>query len=522
MVGKAPSRLDIREIAENDLEAFIRLVHPRTLLGSVHKDVISWWTKGEAPSHSLLLLPRDHQKSRLAAYRAAWEITKNPAIRILYVSSTSPLAIKQLGFIKGILESPIYRKYWPEMINEDVGQRKKWTETEIVVDHPLRVDEAVRDPTIWAAGLTTSTTGFHCDIAFLDDLVTPENAYTETGRDQVKIKHGQFASIEGVEGKECVVGTRYHPADLYGGLMNKTVDIYDEDGNLVSSDQLYDVFERVVEDSPSSDGTGNYLWPRVQRSDGQWFGFNQQALAVKRAQYDNPSQFRAQYYNDPNDTANAPISSDYFQYYDPHRLKRFDGKWFFEGRRLNVFAAVDFAFSLRKKADFTSIVVVGIDDQNNIFVLDIDRFKTDKISDYFNRILALHQKWDFRKLKAEVTAAQKVIVKDLKENYIRRHGLVLMIDDHKPTRHEGTKEERINAALQPRYANGQMFHPKGHNLVEVLEAELVLERPPHDDIKDCLASVMDMLIAPSPSFGRVSRMPSPREQLYNNRFGGIL
>ncbi len=47
--------------------------------------------------------------------------------------------------------------------------------------------------------------------------------------------------------------------------------------------------------------------------------------------------------------------------------------------KLNVYAAIDFAFSLRKKADYTALVVIGVDHQGNFYILDIDRFKTDRI-----------------------------------------------------------------------------------------------------------------------------------------------
>jgi hypothetical protein len=164
------SRLDaqkeaIRLKAESDLLAFIKLVHPHRALGAVHEELISWWTRQEAKSHQLVLLPRDHGKSAMVAYRVAWEITKNPAVRILYISSTSNLATKQLKFIKDILTSQIYRRYWPEMVNEEESAREKWTESEIAVDHPLRKKETVRDPTIFTGGLTTGLTGLHCDIA---------------------------------------------------------------------------------------------------------------------------------------------------------------------------------------------------------------------------------------------------------------------------------------------------------------------------------------------------------------------
>ena len=516
------SKLDLKDqirlAAESDLEAFIKLVHPQRLLGSVHKELIRWWTRQDAKSHQMTLLPRDHMKSALIAFRVAWEITKDPTIRVLYISSTANLAEKQLGFIKQILTSPIYRKYWPDMVEDDVGKREKWTNSEISIDHPLRKKEAVRDPTVFTGGLTTSLTGLHCDIAVLDDAVVQENAYTEDGREKVRTQYSLLSSIEGADARELVVGTRYHPKDLYQDLIEKQVELYDDTGELISEEALYELFERRVEDV--GDGTGQFLWPRQQRYDGKWFGFDQSILARKRAQYLDKTQFRAQYYNDPNDSSSAAISPDYFQYYDRARLSRNGGRWFYAGSRINVFAAVDFAYSIRLKSDYTAIVVVGVDHKNNIYILDIDRFKTNLISDYFQRILTLHQKWDFRKIRCEVTSAQQIIVKDLKENYIRPFGLALAVEEHKPTRHEGTKEERLEATLQPKYANRQMWHYHGGNC-QILEEELVLQNPPHDDVKDALASVIGIIQPPSTAASnQVSELWQQRGVI-NSRFGGI-
>lgn len=511
-------RQELRQLAEEDLATFIRLVHPQRVLGTVHKELLSWWTRQDAKTHQLCLLPRDHGKSAMVAYRVAWEITRNPAIRVLYISSTANLAEKQLGFIKDILTCKTYRMYWPDMVEEDPGKRTKWTESEIAVDHPIRKAEAIRDPTVFTAGLTTSITGMHCDIAVLDDVVVKENAYTETGRDKVKSQYSLLSSIEGAEAFEWAVGTRYHPKDLYNDLVEMQVDQYNEDGEIVATEPLYEVFERRVENL--GDGTGEFLWPRQQRSDGKWFGFDISILAKKRAQYLDKTQFRAQYYNDPNDPESAAINRELFQYYEREKLYRVDGKWHYNGRRLNVFAAVDFAFSLRNKADYTAVVVVGIDAKHNYYILDIERFKTDKISEYFDRILRLHQKWDFRKIRAEVTSAQQVIVRDLKENYIRQHGLALSVEDFKPNRHEGSKEERMQAVLQPRYENRQIWHYLGGNC-QTLEEELILQNPPHDDVKDCLASVIDACVAPSGNQSS-SKSSTLRNGSIHTRFGGIV
>jgi phage terminase large subunit-like protein len=510
-----PNSKTVREIAENDLEAFIRLVSPTRALGQCHVDLIRWWTREDAKSHQLVLLPRDHQKSALIAYRVAWSITRDPTLRVLYISATSNLAEKQLKMIKDILTCDKYRKYWPEMVNADEAKREKWTTFEISVDDPRRKAALVRDPTIFTAGLTTTIVGMHCDIAVLDDVVIDDTAYTNQGRDKVRSQAGYLASIAGTEAQTWSVGTRYHPLDLYNDFKTMVVELRNDEGDIVSSDTLYEIYEKTVEDN--GDGTGNFLWPRMQNSTGKWFGFDQKQLAIKKAQYYDQTKFRAQYYNDPNDLSTATITPSMFQYYNPKMLRQEGLRWYYKDQRLNIFAAVDFAYSLSKKADYTAITVVGVSANNTYYVLDIERFKTQSISEYYDRILRLHGKWGFNKLRAEVTAAQVVIVKDLQENYIRANGLALSIDEFRPTRHGGSKEERIEAILQPRYANKQIWHYSGGHCT-LLEEELVMQKPPHDDIKDCLASCIDCCVAPT---SIANSNPRQFEQRYHSRFGGI-
>ena len=503
-----------RARAEADLEYFIEFVHPRRLLGNIHREIIRWWTRPEHKNRQLILLPRDHMKSALVAYRVAWELTRDPTIRILFISSTSNLATKQLKFIKDILTCDKYRLLWPEMVEKEEARREKWTEREIAVDHPERKAEAVRDPSIFTAGLTSNIVGLHCDIAVLDDVVVQGNAYTEEGREKVRDQYSFLSSIEGVNSQEWVVGTRYHPMDLYSDLVTLEIKEYDELGNAISSEPLFEVLERQVESI--GDGSGEFLWPRQRRRDGKWFGFDAKILAEKRSGYINQLHFRAQYYNDPHDVESAPIKRELFQYFEPQHLSRRDGRWFFKHNALNVVAAVDFAYSLGKKSDSSAIVVVGVDGSNNFYVLDIDRFKTDKPSDYFNHILRLHQKWGFRKLRAEVSVAQVVIVKDLKESYIKPYGLALSIEEFRPSRWQGSKEERILATLEPKYANGQIWHYPGGNC-QLLEEELIYYNPPHDDIKDALSSAVDF--AQAPTFSIMRSKVNPIQ--FDSRWGGV-
>jgi hypothetical protein len=507
------SKEAIRQAAEDDLLSFIRLIAPHRVLGQLHKDLIKWWTRDGERDHQMCLLPRDHQKSAMIAYRVAWEITKNPAVTVLYISSTSGLAEKQLKFIKDILDSPVYRRYWPTMTHPDEGKREKWTNSEIMVDHPLRKQEGVRDATVFTAGLTTGITGLHCNIAVLDDVVVKENAYTNDGRTKVSNQYSLLSSIETTDAREWVVGTRYHPKDLYGTIQNISEEVYSEDGDLIDKALVYEFFQREVEDQ--GDGTGNFIWPRQQRGDGAWFGFNTQILARKRAKYLDKTQFYAQYYNNPNDPGNEAIPHELFQHYNPTMLKKLDGAWHYAGKKLNVCAAIDFAFSLRDSADYTVLIVIGVDHDGNIYILHIDRKKTNKTKEYYDMVYRAHLKWGFKKLRAEVTAAQDVIAERIKDD-IRLDGLSLSIDKYRPTRTMGTKEERIHNTLSPYYENNSVWHFEG-GLCESLEQELIQFNPPNDDIKDALHSAVGIMKVPMKS----SRARRERNVIYNTRFGGV-
>jgi len=502
---------EIRALAEQDLYTFARLVNPQREYGEIHKKVFNWLQSTKA-ANLLLLLPRSHMKSHCMAVWVAWMVTKDPATTVLYLSATTTLAEAQLLEIKGIMTSEVYQRYWPEMIHPEEGKREKWSTGAIAVDHPKRKLENVRDFTIFAAGLTTNTTGLHCEILVCDDVVVPDNAYTDEGRRKTAAACSQMASILNAGGIIRACGTRYHPADQYSIWKEQTMPLFNDSGEIVGDEDLWDILEEVVEKD------GIFLWPRTARSDGKFFGFDRQELARISALYTDRTQFYAQYYNDPNDPESRRLDYSRFQYYDKKFLEYRAGKWYFQGNRLNVYAAIDFAFSLKTKADSTAIVVLGVDAEYNYYVLDIARFKSDKINDYYREVEELHQKWEFPKLRAEVNVAQAVIARDLKERF-KQAGSRLRIEEHRPTRGDGKKEERIAAVLEPRYENQHIWHYKG-GYIPMLEEELILARPKHDDIKDCLAACVEFAKAPK-NYMSEPKNTTQNQQVFHSRFGGV-
>lgn len=520
----------LRERCTNSLFAFACAVEPHREYGDCHRELFDFWQQSEINDidNTLSLLPRDHQKSHALAVRCAWEIYRYPAITILYVSATSGLAERQLVDIQNILESRYFRQLSPDMINKDKGKRNMWNTKEIAVDHPDRDKEGVRDPTVATAGLTTNTTGWHCTFLAKDDVVIPENAYTIEARKKVEANCSQLASVLTTGGTECAVGTRYHPKDHYATLKSMIESVHDEEtGEVIDERAVYAVHERQVEVN------GVFLWPRKARaSDGKMFGFNWAELARKKAKYKDRLQYFAQYYNNPNDLEDRSIEQGNFLYYKREHIFMQGGNWHYgkrgnrgyegDSRRLNVYAAMDFAFSKNKKADYTCIVVFGIDYEFNVYVLDIVRFKTNKTAVYFSNFKDMLIKWEFTRLRAEVNVAQEVIVQSLKDKAVEE-GIHCRIESHRPNKYDGAKEERMEAALLPRYEEGKVFHYKG-GLCTYLEEELLLDNPEHDDIKNTLADGLSSIHVRKP------RRPSKAEEMarnaipvqYHSRFGGTL
>ena len=511
--------LELREHYENDLVAFAKYINPNYQYGEIHERVFRWLSDQDCSDHQLLLLPRGHLKSHCIAVWCVWQITKEPWSSVVYLSATEDLAKIQVYAIKNMLVSDEYQLLWPEMLHKEEGKREKWSADAINVDHPERKKRRIRDNTIVVKTVKSTAIGMHCSHLVLDDVVVPKFAYTNIGRLEVKQAVSQFASIKNPGAQTKAVGTRYHPSDLYSDFLSAEKYIWnDELQEFDGKEKLWDIWEETVEDR--GDGTGNFLWPRVHDPiTKESFGFDPKILASVRAQYESTGQmvqFYAQYYNDPNDPDSHRLSPDCFQYFDKKHLNAVDGAWYYKENRLQIFAAMDVAWTTSEKSDFTAIVVIGIDSSGFIYILDLDRFKTSNYSVYYERVMELSNYWGFRKMRVETNAGGKLVAQRLEE-LIRENGQALSIDGKARVSHEGNKIERHAAIVEPRYRAGTIFHYKGGYTPE-LEEEIVLERPTHDDLEDALCSAIEISKPP----GKIWDKKSSKSNVVTDvRFGGV-
>lgn len=511
---------ELKQFYENDLWEFAKYINPNYVYGEIHEKVFRWLTDPEACKKQLLLLPRGHLKSHCIAVWTVWTITRQPWCSILYVSAGEELAKAQVYSIKNMLTSDNYRLLWPEMIHEEDSKRDKWSAWAINVDHPARKERGTRDYTLFVRTVKSNATGLHCSHLVFDDVVVPGNAYSPAGRQEVSGAISQFASILNPGGEIKAVGTRYHPKDIYGKFDVAKRRVYNDlTGEYIGDEKVWDILEEKVE--TAGDMTGDYLWPRTRcPKNGEWYGFSLNVLAEIRAQYESVgevTQFYAQYYNDPNDPDSNRLQYSDFSYYNKEKLKNTMGAWYMMERPLYVSAAMDVAWSEGESSDYTAIAVVGTDSEGFIYVLDLVRFKTQDFEQYYREVKRLHDYWHFRKLRIETNSGGRLVANQL-ESFVRREGRHLQIEPNYVSAGGGKKFERHAAVLEWRYKQRYIKHFKG-GLTPDLEDEVVMARPPHDDLEDALCAAIEISKTPS---ARGSKMGMKRDNVIvaSSKFGG--
>ena len=489
--------LQTRKILENDLWLFARAINPHYKYGEIHERVFRWLDDDGDARRKLALLPRGHLKSHCAAVWSVREITRNPWTSIVYLSAGEELAKAQIYSIKLMMLSKNYQHLWPEMINKNESQRELWNAFGFNVDHPERRERGTRDQTMLVRTVKSNAIGLHCDHVVFDDVVIPQFAYTETGRREVQRAIAQYSSILNPGGSIKAVGTRYHMKDAYIGWIEGVERIWDEERREFVGERLqWDVLEEKVEDK--GDGTGTFLWPREYVSkDNIAYGYDVQELERIKAGYvanGENAQFWAQYYHETNSAEDNRVGSDHFSYYERKFVEVHNGRCSIltggTKKRLNVFAAMDVAWTTKEKSDYTAIVVIGVDSDGYIYILDMDQFKTSMFSEYYDRVQNLQMQWGFRSIRVETNAGGKFVKQEL-ETLVRRNGGSLVVDGKHVTGHDGKKYERHAAITEPRYHNKTILHYKG-GYTSLLEEQVMLERPPHDDLLDALTAAIEI------------------------------
>lgn len=177
------------------------------------------------------------------------------------------------------------------------------------------------------------------------------------------------------------------------------------------------------------------------------------------------------------------FKKEYFRYFTWKDLRLSD---------LNIYMTVDLAISQKKTADYTAIMVVGVNKDNHWFILDCSFGRFDP-SDTIDEIFKMIGKWSPQKVGVEKVAYQAALSHFLMKEMPKRN-MFFTVTQLKAQRR---KEERISA-LQPRFTAGSVWVPEnaGDWWTELMGEMLAFPNGIHDDLLDALAYVEQISVTP--------------------------
>lgn len=422
-------------------------------LGAFHLELCNF-VQDRMDKRKLILIPRSHLKTKLiSAGYPTFKIVNNPKIRILIYSATWQMAVDIHSAIQKNLEGT-------ERIHELWGDFSKdapvWAQ-----DRTRLAQSDKREPTITAAGIDNNLVGGHYDLIIMDDVVNRDNVATMDQIQKVVTRYKDALDLLEPHGELIMIGTRWHDSDLYGWILDPS--------NHALANYLT-MIRRAYEGDIMTGEDFVPLWPGK---------FSRENLLSKLKE-EGWGHFSAQYLNDPVPEEDAIFKRQWFNYYISDDVR---------GKFMNHFLLIDPAISLKKDADYTAMVVPGVDEHSNIFIKDISRARM-LPNEIINEIFRLRDKWHLNEVALEQVAFQKVLGYSIREDpRFKKHPFHII--ELKPN--DRSKDQRIKG-LQPLYENGKIFHDQGLPNNIYLEDELVrFPRSSHDDIIDALAYVTDII-----------------------------
>lgn len=409
-------------------------------LGTLMKDVLGYnydtfqataFALQRSTKKNLILAPRGFGKSTaLTVAVIVLEVLMNPNIRILIGSKSDKQARGFLDEAKQCLQ----KERLIEIFGIQGGEKiTVWNEDAINV---LGRTIAAKEKTVTALGSGGSVTSRHFDLIIADDLVDNKNSRTTLQRRELhKFFYQTLRPCLEPKGRMYVLGTRYHPDDLYNWLMTK-----DPEFNITTF-----IIPALV------DGESQY--PERYETE--------ELLSLRTSM--GTIFFDSQLMLNTDSMRGEIFKYDYFKWYSklPPRLR--------------IFAAADLALGKKTQHDFFAIVVLGYDDNENIFILDTYAGKI-SLEQQNKMILHYHEKHDPILFGIEANAYQGAKIEELKKTPEGKHVRAVPIF---------TREDKVTRAQKfaVYYERGEVYHPE-HG-VEGLEDQLCsFPNGDHDDLFD--------------------------------------
>lgn len=387
----------------------------------------------------MINMPPRHGKSELASRRfPAWFLGCHPSKSVIAASYNSDLAADFGRQVRNIVASKEYGNLFGTKLAEDSRAANRWNTSE--------------GGAYVAAGVGTAITGRGADILLIDDPVKDrEEADSEIQRQKVWDWYTSTAYTRlAPGGRIIVIQTRWHEDDLSGRL-------------LVEQSKGGDRWE--VLELPAITSDGQALWP----------AFYPLEVLERTRRVLPPRDWSALYQQRPAPDEGAYFKRDWFRWYDE------------KPAQLRIYGASDYAVT-DGGGDYTVHIVVGVDPDDNIYVLDLWRGQTASdvwISAWLDLVRQYKPMMWAEEQGQIVKSIGPFLEKRMREErvYCRREQITSASD--KPTR---------SRAIQARTSMGKVYLPsKAPWMAEFTRELLTFPAGKHDDQVDTFGLVGRML-----------------------------
>ena len=476
---KAEQELAKRILARKRLLPFVERFNPDYLAGWVHKDIcqrlerFSEQVANKESPRLMLFMPPRHGKSTLASVAfPAWHLGRHPNHEFISCSYSGSLAMNFSRKVRQLLREPVYKNVFEKArLDKDSQSIESWQTTQ--------------GGGYVAAGVGGGITGKGAHVMVIDDPVkNREDAESDNNRDATWDWYTSTAYTRlSPGGGILVILTRWHDDDLAGRLLKQA-----EEG----ADQWEVIkYPAIAEIDETFRKYGESLHPER---------YNVDALEQIRKAI-GPRDWSALYQQNPVSDEGDYFSRDMIRYYEDGDL---------EYAQLNYYCAWDLAIGQRDRNDYSVGIVVGVDEYDNLFVVDVVRGKYDGF-ELVEQILDLYETWRPGIVGIERGHIEMALGPFLQKRTRERGLNEAYFKDLKVGRRD--KEARARA-IQGRMQQGMVYFPKDAVWTGTMVAELLrFPNGAHDDQVDALAWIGLMMTEFATFYERPEHVPSWRDKL---------
>lgn len=307
-------------------------------------------------------------------------------------------------------------------------------------------------------------TGRGADLIVIDDPIKDdEEARSATIRDKIWnwFTRTIATRLMSVSGRIVIIQTRWHEDDLVGRLLDPNNPYYNKDE--AAKWRVIDLPALAEDNDPLGRAVHEALWPER---------FTREYLENMRSL--DPVGFSALYQGRPTPETGDFFQAEYIRAYSPRQLPQ----------NLRYYAASDHATDVQSRHNFTVLLIVGVDEDDNIWLVDCwwRRAKTDAVVE---QMVSFMEQYPIQMWWAERGHISKSIGPFLRKR-MRERKAYCAIDEVVPTADKRSRAQ----AIQGRMAMGKVLFPRFAPWYAKAKSELLaFDGGTYDDFVDALAHI---------------------------------